>query len=71
MTYKAMSLSGIEMQVSDDELAFCIICDQPWRHCTDGDDSKVIGPENARRIKEALAAEGFAIVRAQRKPEPR
>jgi hypothetical protein len=66
MTREFRSLSGEPMEMSDSDRILCIISDERWRQTSKLDGTKVVGPETALMIREALRAEGFEILRHSR-----
>lgn len=60
------SLSGVEMDVRDDDLILLAIMDTyAGPFTTDIEGKKMIGPQNAVAIREALKDAGFKIVRQE------
>lgn len=57
------SMSGQELDLSDDERAFCIISDTAYLPTTNMQGNQIIGMTTPRIIQ-ALKEEGFVIVRA-------
>lgn len=57
------SLSGHKMDVSDDDAGLLIMSEVRCRSCCDIDGNRVVGPENALFIRNALRKAGFEIVK--------
>lgn len=57
------SMSGIPLNLTDEDRALCVICEIPYSRTTNLDGKEILGAEMAIKIRNALREEGLGIRR--------